>query len=295
MPRPPGLIDKVNFIIDFIQDPCEAPWQVYVETALPALGDLILVWFDFGLDDVIRGYFRPAGLRSFGHWRGRKRLPKNRRKPSLVRSLKELLEDDLGNIIGKHLPGANIVKARKVSSLERTLWIIDTQIQRVLFYWMVIDVTTDFFYSWTSTLIKTEYCQNQYNYALYGEADQYALTPGGQAAISGLFTEKKRRGNLSYRADLQAWHLPGPGVIVASAEQVRTQTFPGHGHLEIRRLDDPEPLDQSTRSEGYPEGVSQLTKARVGEGWYQVWAVNDSQDYCLWQNLTLSIMGAGAQ
>ena len=58
-PRPPSFIDKVNGIVKFIQNPCIAPWVVYVELAAPAAGKAVLTLLDFGFDDVVRGALRP--------------------------------------------------------------------------------------------------------------------------------------------------------------------------------------------------------------------------------------------
>lgn len=143
-------IDRVQSVVKFFEDPCQAPWSVYFELALPALGEVVIELLSFGLDDVIRGYFRPKGL----YRRGRtgilaRRFGKYARIP------------ELGEMIGAHIPGADTIKGRKISSGLRHLWLIDGALQRLLFWWMIVDLLTDFLYNWTSAINKTEFCQGR--------------------------------------------------------------------------------------------------------------------------------------
>lgn len=151
MPRPPkdpGFFDKTNYVIDAWSRPCVAPWYIYVETMGPAALEAFITLISFGWDDVARGYWRPRGLvgkrtgKKKGKWR--KALP---RFP------------ELGEEIGKRLPGADQVKGRKWGACGRFLWRIDTVVQRGLFYWLVADVTNDFAFNWTSLLYQTEWCK----------------------------------------------------------------------------------------------------------------------------------------
>ena len=57
---------SANAVVDYFESDCHPDWHVYVETLFPALGKAVLVLLSFGLDDVLRGYLRPAGGRGFG-------------------------------------------------------------------------------------------------------------------------------------------------------------------------------------------------------------------------------------
>lgn len=151
MPRPPGdpsQFDKVNYVIDAWAQPCEAPWYIYVETLWPALLEAFITLATFGWDDVARGFWRPRGLgRRTGKKRGKGRLRGIRGFP------------EIGEEIGKRIPTADIVKGRKWNWQGKTLWRIDSAAQRVLFWWLVADVTVDFAYNFTSVLYETHWCQ----------------------------------------------------------------------------------------------------------------------------------------
>lgn len=146
---------SLNTIVRFISFDCNGTWTVLVDTLLPALGEMVIVLLDFGWDDVARGFFRPSGIRSrhrmrrgkkHGHGRGRRR-----------RGIWDWIPE-IGEEIGAHLPGARIVKGRKVGALSRWLWQIDGVLQRGLFYWMMADVITDFGYGWLIGILRHEAC-----------------------------------------------------------------------------------------------------------------------------------------
>lgn len=150
MPKPPGLIDKVNYVIKYVENPCDAPWTIYFETILPALGEAIIALLTFGMGDVFRGYFRPRNLRSFRHGRKGK---KGRFKRGLI--------PEIGNAFGKRLPGATAASALSFNQGVKNLWLIDLGLQRLLWWWLVIDISVDFFYHWTSLINQSEFCSKQ--------------------------------------------------------------------------------------------------------------------------------------
>lgn len=147
MARGPGWLDKVNYAVKFIQAPCNAPMIVYVETLLPAAGHAILALLEFGMDDVIRGFARPVSGRTRWH---RRRGRKGRLK---LRGIPEL-----GEAIGARLPGAELVSGRAVTQGVRNLWIVDGVLQRGLFWWLVIDIVGEFFFEWSTLLVKRGDC-----------------------------------------------------------------------------------------------------------------------------------------
>jgi len=150
MPPPPvkpGYFDKVNYIIDSWSTFCDAPWYIFIDTMGPAALEAFITLASFGWDDVARGYWRPKGLgRRWGKRKGRRK--------GYRRGFPEIGEE-----IGKRLPGADRVKNRRWGALGKFIWRIDILAQRALFYWLVADVTIDFFYNWTSLLYETVWCK----------------------------------------------------------------------------------------------------------------------------------------
>ncbi len=171
---PPGLFDKVNYIIDFWVDPCHAPVIVYIELLRDPLADAVLTWFTFGLTDVLRGYVRPSkalGGTSFNR-RGKEKKPKTKFSRAVNRLKNVAYEvpgvgDDLGNWIGKNLPGAHEIKGRSIGQGELLFWTIDDLAQRALLALLIADIAVDFLYEWATLVAETEYCKRQYADSLY--------------------------------------------------------------------------------------------------------------------------------
>lgn len=162
MVRPPTYIDKVNAVVKFWQNPCDAKLIVYAETALVPAGGLLLLFLSAGMDDVIRGYARPKGIS--------KRWKRRRGKKGKLRFFGI---PDLGNWVGTQLAGAEIAKGRHISQGVKNLWIVDGVLQRGLWYWLIIDGLSDFLYEWSTALNKTEFCQDA------GRQRMVALGTGG--------------------------------------------------------------------------------------------------------------------
>jgi len=170
MGQAPGYIDKVNTVVKFVENPCNAPWTVYFESALISAGRQILVLLSFGLDDIIRGYFRPKGIYQA------RRSPFGRRGKGKHR--KGVIIPEIGEMIGKRLPGAEEARGRTVTQGVKTMWLIDGVLQRALWYWLVVDVTIDFFYTWATLVQKSTFCQ--------AENQGKALRTGSSSPMLGL-------------------------------------------------------------------------------------------------------------
>ena len=232
MPQPPGIIDRVNYVIDFAQNPCDAPWAVYVETALPAALDLFIALATFGLDDIVRGYFRPKGLRSYRHGR------RGRRAGRVFRGIPEP-----GELIARRLPGFERARGRRVSNGVKTLWLIDGVLQRGLWYWLLIDEFSEFFYNWTSMLNKTEFCQKANQGRALATKDQLTGAFRDNWLGFGVAAISYEQGPIQI-ANLSAQALSGVWQLVLAASVTNTGTSPGDAFLGLARGTDPTPLNQ---------------------------------------------------
>jgi len=66
---------------------------------------------------------------------------------------------EVGELLGRHLPGATVLEARQVSKAEKFLWRVDGLAQRGLWYWMIADIAEDFTVNWTTALYQSEECR----------------------------------------------------------------------------------------------------------------------------------------
>lgn len=143
----PGFFGKVQAIVRFFENPCDAPWFVYMETLNAPLGHMALGLLSFGMDDIVRGYARPKGLN-----RGNKRDKKGGRGKGRGGI------PEVGEMISEWLPAADQMKNRQVTDGVKHLWVLDGVIQRGLWWWFAADLLTDGLFIWTSLINKSEYC-----------------------------------------------------------------------------------------------------------------------------------------
>jgi hypothetical protein len=134
-PLPPGAaafevvdrflpIRKANYVIDWWQNPCSAPFEVYVETALPAFLEVIVFMITLTPQDLIKSHVERSTKRGA-----------RRRAVALGR--------------------------RGATKTERALkhfWRIEGLAERGLFWWAVVDLAVDGAYRWTVLMDQTIWC-----------------------------------------------------------------------------------------------------------------------------------------
>ncbi len=173
MPKPPvdpENFDKVNYVIDAWTTGCDAPWYIYVETMKPALLKAFITLITFGFDDVLRGFFRPKGL--YKRRTGKRKGKWTRRIPRFP---------ELGNTLGKQLPGSAEVRGTKWSVLGKTLWRMDGGMEMIRFFWLVAAITEDFAFDWTSLLYESYWCRGTPAGKFSYQTDGFATVWAGYA------------------------------------------------------------------------------------------------------------------
>jgi len=200
---PNSFVARINTITRMTMFDCGNDWGVYVETLLPALGDLFLVMIDTEWDDVARAFFRPYGIRSRGSSRDKRKKKKKKRFSVEI--------PEIGEIIGKNLPGAKFVKGRKVGFTWRWFWRIDAILQRALYYWMIVDVLTDFSYAWSTGIFRHESCWQRDAGWTKGGPGLLTWVPNTGWVASGLPAPITQGGS---------WPPPGLPVLVKPGDEV---------------------------------------------------------------------------
>jgi len=188
--------NKWNRVIGFAADPCDAPLSVYFETLRPAAGKALITLLTFGVDDVARGYFRPKGVYPRGCL-GRKK-----------RSRSAIGIPELGEEVGKKLPGAEGIKSRSFGAVEKNLWLLDGLTQRVFFWLMVADIVTDFTYDWASGIYKAGFCTTA-----NGSQAQQSATDYSSHDTDPTSWTLGNPGNLEYARNAAFFHGPPAQII----------------------------------------------------------------------------------
>lgn len=229
-----STFDKINYIVKTLSDPCDEPWLLYAELAIPAFGEAILMILGFGLDDVVRGWARPKGFKT--RKQRRRLLTKIEKAGKFGRIIRFIpgLGFDIGNTIGRLLPFAAAARTRKVSQGIRNLWIIDGVLQRVLWWWLIADVTIDFFYAWTSLMEKAGRCETQGMSTLFWQGGGTPLPLGDAWAVTVGGTTIKCRGAFSPGCDRTSLPAGKWSVVTTATIRNNSASFDGDGQIGIR-------------------------------------------------------------
>lgn len=233
-PVVPDIEHRMDIVWRQLVDPCDAPITVWIEKLWPALGRLVLEWFAFDLLNMITAYLRPrlvgSRIRSRSHYRrGRKG-----KRGKFRRVLGEIIDFDPADFVGRHLPGAEEISHRPLAPGVITLWAFEEIIERYLYYYMVLDLTTEFLYNWCSAVAETRYCQARDDAVLWAAFDSFGQTGiFGWTGILYPTTEKER--NLLFWNGAGVTQTVGNGVISALCEAHCTDD-PAHNAFAAIRV-----------------------------------------------------------
>lgn len=174
-PVPDDIDDRVQFALHFLTDACDAPITVYMEAFRDAFTELVISWFEIDLKNIMTAYLRPQNYvierRFLRHWGGGEK----KKRPTSWEKVWEASGIDPNEWLGEHLWGGDEVRARKVPPFAGWLWAIEGVIERLLFYFFVLDIVTQFAYRWSSSIVYSEYCAAQADAVFYGTCGPYPL------------------------------------------------------------------------------------------------------------------------
>ena len=231
MPSPPrGVLERLNYVADFLFDPCDAPFTLYVRTMLPALLEAAILWWAPVPDEIFTAWARPT--RAMGRMRSRRkgtRGSKGGRRGPRSR-LGRIINFDTNEFIGKRLPGAEKLGAATLNSFTFNLWRIFGFLQLLGLVWLVWEVISGFFVRWFSLLYETEYCKATTHAILDSYSTGYQISEIVENNAFLALIVRKQRGLVSV--------VPGGGSIgVHNGKVIASVTlegsFPENAWLEI--------------------------------------------------------------
>ena len=204
---PPEWVKDVQSVVEWIDNPCHAPWPVYVGLAIPALGDATLQLLDFGLGDVIRGALRPKQLRSLGKMRGFG--PRGRRGGGIP---------EIGNMLGKMIPFTESFRGRQIGMGREFLWLVDGAVQRVLWYSLIADIGKNFVINFASAIHESQTCtKQQQGYAHSESVEDFFYFSVANAWIGITTANKIHEHNGAKAHNAACWNSGKPFSCVVTA------------------------------------------------------------------------------
>lgn len=211
---------KLDWILNSLTDMCDAPISVWIEKLWQPLGTLIMSWYVIDLKNVFVAYMRPGLFaiegRSHRHWGGGKKGAKRTGFSTAWEKLGEVVGWDASEVLGKELWGADELRARPLPPGASFLWIFEGVIERLFFYWMVLDLGTEFIYNWMSAVEQTKYCAASRDAVFYAICGPYPLLGIFGWDAQGAFHPLKQR-NIDFFNGFGVMATGGQGSAGGSA------------------------------------------------------------------------------
>lgn len=158
-PNPPGLEEKLPFIWRELIDPCDAPITVWLECMWDPLFQLILEWYALDIWQILVTAAREISLGGFRRT-GRHGMRAKKGKRGFWRDLPgKVLSFDPNEFLGKLLTGGDELVSEPPGLWKWRFWAVFGIIERLQFWYFVLEVVSDFLYRWMSAVAETKYCQ----------------------------------------------------------------------------------------------------------------------------------------
>lgn len=155
---PDNLFSQVNYITDLWQDPCDAPWTVYVETAFPHALELFVNVATFGgldlysqftgfMEEVVEGVADPGGPNLSR--RGLRGARKGRFRNPLM---------DLPDRVANRSIFSEVLRPLTDNTAGRSFFFLYNFADRAMFQWFIANKAREEFIDWTTALYQTQHC-----------------------------------------------------------------------------------------------------------------------------------------
>lgn len=216
-PGEPNILDKINFVVRFLMDPCDAPVTVYVTTMWPGLIDMLWAYYEPDVQNILVNLFRWRYIIPRTRTTKKGRYGNKRGKNTFARAVGRWVRFDQDEWISKKIEGWTRFKKRYAGGLFTKMLIFEGVIERVNFWFFVIGLVTDFLYSWSTLLHKTIYCQAQGDDVLLADGpDQVQIGIAGWLGLN-LSHIRKQRGRVTWNYSTGSWGGDN-GICTVSAQ-----------------------------------------------------------------------------
>lgn len=223
---------RLNFVWKQLMDPCDAPITVWAWAFWPAFKHLVLAWYAIDIKQIVRTAVRPKfrafSLRGRSHFGGREKG----KRPGGKGGKFNPLEFDPSGWIGDQLNPYDEWPGFGPAPGELWVWSIIDIFERVAYYWMVLDLGSEFLYEWASGVASSSYCHARDDAVLLATAPGYPLLGIFGWDAMGILNAVKMR-HIAFFNGFGAAADFGPGTVLATCHGENLDGFPG-AYIEIR-------------------------------------------------------------
>lgn len=160
VPQERDFLGSLNAIKKITESTCADKWDIMVETAIPAAGEALWLLLVPDPGEILENYLNPRSRRSQRKRGAAGTGQRQMTRYGQMRWWQKIGFPDLDQIIADRLPGADAIRGRKVGTAEKWLWQGIDVVDRVLWYWLLIEVGRTFVVEWGSGIVESRFCTN---------------------------------------------------------------------------------------------------------------------------------------
>lgn len=151
---------QVNQVTRLLSAPCQGKWNVAIETAIPALGEAMIMLLTPDPRQILQNYLRPKGSRAGGRFL--QGLSARRFSSAGGRRYRMFGVGfpDVDEMIGDSLPGRKFFAGQKIGALSRWMWTGIEFADLVGWYWLLANVGANGLLTWSSNLFHSLVCHS---------------------------------------------------------------------------------------------------------------------------------------
>lgn len=152
-----GVLGRLQGIVHFIENPCNEPWMVYVEAAVPWANKAAMQILGVDLMQSVRTGLNPGELRTKRHSRGGYNSEDSHKGTRVGMP-------DPYEYIGHHYHEAigGFIDANATAG-TRAIWQVTNMVERGMWEYFLLDVGSNFLYHSLADARRSKYCRRPYS------------------------------------------------------------------------------------------------------------------------------------
>jgi hypothetical protein len=158
---PDSWLERINAVLDFFFDPCDAPLTLYVKTFFAGALDAFIILWTFDPQQFFISWGAPKKMMARARSQKKGRFGSKSKGKFGKYGGRVLQYLDPSDLMGKAMPGAEHLQGRYVHVGVAHLWNFFGRWERLAWWLFVVELVTLALYRWISFLMGSRFCAMQ--------------------------------------------------------------------------------------------------------------------------------------
>lgn len=163
VPRERGFLQQLNTIKELVESTCEDKWHLLITLAAPAAGEALLLVLIPSPQEILENYLQPRGRRGTKKRANAGTGQRQKTRWGALRWWQKITFPDVDQIVANNLPGRDVFEGRKTGNAESAFWLGIDVLDRIGWYWLLLDVGRTFISEWSSGIVESRFCTTPLN------------------------------------------------------------------------------------------------------------------------------------